>query len=243
MSLRADNLVFGIAGRRIGSLSLELHAGQSMCVLGPNGAGKTTLFRTLLGLLPPLAGSVSMAGRELSAMSRSDVARSIAYVPQAMPLAFDFPLIEMVEMGRVAHLGAFTRPSRADTAKARNALEQLGLGAMALRRCSEVSGGERQLALIARALVTGAPFLVLDEPAAHLDYGNQRRLLDEVARLRDGGVGVLFCSHDPAHALRVADRVLLLERGTVLAQGAAAEVLTPENLGRLYGVPVMLGAA
>ena len=243
MSLRADNLVFGIAGRRIGSVSLELQAGESLCVLGPNGAGKTTLFRTLLGLLAPLAGTVAIDGRPLAGMSRSQIARSIAYVPQAMPLAFDFPLIEMVEMGRVAHLGAFTRPSRTDTAKARAALEQLGLGALALRRCSEVSGGERQLALVARALVTGAPFMVLDEPGAHLDYGNQRRLLDELARLRDTGVGVLFCSHDPAHAMRVANRALLLERGAVLAQGAAGDVLTAQNLGRLYGVPVILGAA
>jgi iron complex transport system ATP-binding protein len=239
MTLEARGLAFGFAGRRVGLVpELTLRSGEVTCVLGPNGAGKTTLFRTLLGLIPALGGSVTLDGRELAAMDRAEVARRVAFVPQAAPLVFEFTLQEMVEMGRVAHLAAFARPSRRDTEVAHEALERLGLAALAQRSFGEVSGGERQLALVARALATGAPHIVMDEPAAHLDFANQSRLLDELARLREAGIAILLCSHDPDHGLRIADRALLLDHGKPLAYGEAAATLTAANLTRLYGVGV-----
>jgi iron complex transport system ATP-binding protein len=239
MTLAARDLSFGYPGREVGrGLELELGGGEVLCVLGPNGAGKTTLLRTLLGLIPALGGSVRESGRDLARLPRASIARALAYVPQASASPFDFTLLELVEMGRTAHLGAFAPPGRKDRDIALGALERLGIGGLAQRALATVSGGERQLALIARALASEALILVMDEPTAGLDFGNQSRVLEEIARLRASGIAVLLCSHDPDHAFLVADRVLLLEAGRVLAQGDTAQVLVAENLSRLYGVTV-----
>lgn len=239
MSLAARALAFGFPHRAIGrDLELDLAEGEVLCVLGPNGSGKTTLFRTLLGLLAPLAGRITIDGRPAAALSRPEIARAIAYVPQSSALAFEFTLHEIVVMGRTAHLGPFASPGRADLEIARASLARLGIGHLGEQAMGEVSGGERQLALIARALASEARAVVMDEPTANLDFGNQARVLAEIARLREAGIGVLLCSHDPDHAFQVADRVLLLDNGRALAQGPAREVLTGERLSRLYRVPV-----
>ena len=238
MSIAARRLAFGFPSRVVGrDLDLALEAGEVLCVLGPNGAGKTTLFRTLLGLLPPLDGSVLIDGDDLSAMPREAIARAVAYVPQSSAMAFDFMLEEIVVMGRSAHLGPFAAPRRGDFEMAHAALDRLGISALADRPFGEVSGGERQLALIARALATEARAIVMDEPTANLDFGNQARVLGEIERLRGAGISILICSHDPDHAFQIADRVLLLEDGRVLDQGEARAVLTLHNLSRLYRVP------
>jgi iron complex transport system ATP-binding protein len=144
----------------------------------------------------------------------------------------------MVEMGRTAHRGIFARPSRRDAEVAHRALETLGISALAERPIHRVSGGERQLALIARALATEATLLVLDEPTANLDFGNQMRVLSEIRRLREDGMSILLCSHDPGHALEAADEVLLIQKGKTFARGSPTEVITDENLSRLYGIEV-----
>jgi iron complex transport system ATP-binding protein len=237
MRLAAHSLAFGFPGRVVGrDLDLALDAGEVLCVLGPNGAGKTTLLRTLLGLIPPLGGRVSVSGEDLATLPRAAVARRVAYVPQASASPFDFSLLEVVEMGRTAHQGAWAGPAPRDREAALAALERLGIAALADRPMGAASGGERQLALIARALASEATTLVMDEPTAGLDFGNQSRLLAEIGRLRDAGIAVLLCSHDPDHAFHVADRSLLLDRGRVLAQGETAEILSAQNLARLYGV-------
>jgi iron complex transport system ATP-binding protein len=239
MTLAAHGLDFGYPGRVIGrGLDVALAGSEVLCVLGPNGAGKTTLFRTLLGLLPALGGRVTVGGREMAALSRAEIAREVAYVPQASSSYFDFSLAEMVEMGRTAHLGPFTRPTARDREIARAAIERMGISALADRPVGGVSGGERQLALIARALATEAKSLVMDEPTANLDFGNQARVLSEIARLRNAGVAVLLCTHDPDHALQVADRALLLRGGQALAIGPVREVLSSDHLTALYGIPV-----
>ena len=241
MTLAANALGFGYPGRLVGAgLDLVLGEGEVLAVLGPNGSGKTTLFRTLLGLLEPQGGSITIGDRSLASLGRAEVARAVAYVPQASGSYFDFSVLEMVTMGRTVHLGAFAHPGERDRVLAARALERLGITALADRSIAEVSGGERQLALIARALVTEAMAIVMDEPTANLDFGNQARVLVEIGRLRDDGIGVLLCTHDPDHALQIADRALLLREGKVLAQGPAATVLTGENLSALYGIPVGL---
>ena len=241
MSLAARNLDFGYPGKVIGRhLDVELADGEVVCVLGPNGAGKTTLFRTLLGLLPPLGGAVSVGGRDLSSLSRAEVARAVAYVPQASTSHFDFSLAEVVEMGRTAHLGTFARPGKRDRDISLAALDRMGIASLAERPVNGVSGGERQLALIARALATQARAVIMDEPTANLDFANQARVLHEIERMRGAGIAVLLCTHDPDHALQVADRALLLSSGQALAQGSAAAVLDDANLSRLYAVEVVV---
>ncbi len=239
MTLAAQALDFGYPGRPVGAgLDLVLDEGEVLAVLGPNGSGKTTLFRTLLGLLDARGGSIAVGGRPLRSLGRAEVARTVAYVPQASGSYFDFSVLELVTMGRTAHLGAFAQPGARDFDLATRALSRLGITALAERSIAEVSGGERQLALIARALVTEAKAIVLDEPTANLDFGNQARVLAEIGRLRESGIAVLLCTHDPDHALQIADRALLLRDGKVLAQGPATTVLTGENLSALYGIPV-----
>ena len=241
MTIRAEGLAFGYPGRVVGrGLDLSLGEAEVLCVLGPNGSGKTTLLRTLLGLLPPLGGRVTLDGADLARLGRAEVARAAAYVPQASSSAFDFTVDEMVLMGRTAHLRAFAAPGEGDRRHAREALGRMGIGELAPRPLNGVSGGERQLALIARALATGARALVMDEPTANLDFGNQARVLGQVARLRDAGASILLCTHDPDHAFQVADRVLLLRGGSAITLAPTGEALTAANLTRLYDVPVVV---
>jgi iron complex transport system ATP-binding protein len=239
MTLEARGLDFGYAGHPVGrGLDATLAAGEVVALLGPNGSGKSTLMRTLLGLQPRLGGTVTLDGRDLSQWDDASRARRLAYVPQAADSYFDFSLREMVEMGRTAHRGAFASPSPRDREAAQAALERLGIAALADRPVNAVSGGERQLALIARALATEAAFLVMDEPTANLDFGNQARVLEEAARLRQAGIGLLVSTHHPEHAFRIADRALLLARGTLIAHGPVGATLTAANLTALYGRPV-----
>lgn len=236
MSLAAHALDFGFRDHRVGrALDCALQGGEVVCLLGPNGSGKSTLMRTLLGLQAPLAGAVTLEGRDLRAWRDDERARTLAYVPQAADSHFDFSLREIVEMGRSAHRGVFASPGARDREIAAAMLERLGIGALADRPVRAVSGGERQLALIARALATEARFVLMDEPTANLDYGNQSRVLEEVARLRGAGIGVLVSTHHPEHAFRVADRVLLLADGTLVAEGPTQATLTSAALSALYG--------
>lgn len=244
MTLAARGLDFGFRGQRVGhAVALELAPARITCLLGPNGSGKTTLLRTMLGLLAPLAGEVVLDGKPLDAWPARDRATRLAYVPQAAQSYFDFTALEMVQMGRTAHRGLFSQPREADRALAMDALERLGIAALAGRPINRVSGGERQLALIARALATEATHLVMDEPTANLDYGNQSLVLDEIARLKEGGVSVLFSTHHPEHALAIADDAILLRAGGVMAAGATAAVLTSESLTALYGRALVVGDA
>lgn len=239
MTLEARALDFGYPGHRVGrGLAATLAAGEVVALLGPNGSGKSTLMRTLLGLQPRLGGTVTLDGRDLAHWDAASRARRLAYVPQAADSYFDFTLREMVEMGRTAHRGAFASPSPHDRTVAQAALERLGIAALADRPVNAVSGGERQLALIARALATEAAFLVMDEPTANLDFGNQARVLEEVARLRQAGIGLLVSTHHPEHAFRIADRALLLAKGALVAQGPVDATLTSASLTALYGRPV-----
>lgn len=239
MTLEARDLAYGHRGRTLGrGVSLTLREGEVMCLLGPNGTGKTTLMRTLLGLLPPHGGKVALDGKPIAAWPARERARRLAYVPQAAESYFDFSVLEMAELGRTAHLGVFSSPGRGDRAGAQRAVERLGLAALAERPIHRVSGGERQLALIARALATDATFLLMDEPTANLDFANQALILGEIARLRDAGAAVLFTTHLPDHALRIADRVAMLRHGELLAEGPVDAVVDSARLTALYGRPV-----
>jgi iron complex transport system ATP-binding protein len=241
--IEARDLAIGYAGTVVArDIAVSLQAGEVVCLLGPNGSGKTTLFKTMLGLLDPLLGSVWVAGRPIASTTRQQLARLVAYVPQAHISVFPYQVLDMVLMGRTAHFGLFSAPSEVDRERARSALELLGIEQLAGREYTRISGGQRQLALIARALAQDAPCIVMDEPTASLDFGNQALVLKEVVRLARRGLGIVLSTHDPDHALAIAGRVLLLHEGRVIADGPPRDVLTATRLEDVYGVPVSVGA-
>ena len=241
MMLDVEQLAFGYRGKPVGrNVSFSVAAGETVGLLGPNGCGKTTLFRTILGLLPRQDGRVRLDGRDLTALSRREIAQRIGYVPQAQGGYFPFTVREMVLMGRTAHLSLFATPTARDEAVAERMLDTLGMGHLADRRYTEISGGERQLALIARALAQEPKLLVMDEPTANLDFGNQLLVLERIEVLARQGMAIILSTHDPDQAFRCCDKAVLLHRGQMLAQAAPEEAITPAALKTLYGVDVQV---
>ncbi|MDH1252861.1 ABC transporter ATP-binding protein [Comamonas thiooxydans] len=218
------------------SVDLSIATGEVLCLLGPNGCGKTTLFRTVLGLLPPLAGRVLVEGQPVQHWPRAEFARRVGYVPQAQAGVFAFEALDMVLMGRAARLPLLARPSGADRAMALACMERLQISHLAARRYTELSGGERQLVLIARALAQEPALLVMDEPTASLDFGNQIRVLEQIEALSAQGMAMLLSTHQPEHGLRVASRIALLGHGRLLGVGEPRALATPAALAELYGV-------
>lgn len=239
MSLEATALAYGYREREIGrDIALDLAGGEVLALLGPNGHGKTTLLKTLLGLLPAKGGTLTLNGKPLAALSVGERARALAYVPQVHAGTFAFSVSEVVLMGRTARSSLFAAPSTHDRETVQAMLQRLDIDHLAARPYTEISGGERQLVMIARALAQEPRYVILDEPTASLDFGNQGKVMSQIRRLASEGLGVLFTTHDPNQALRYADRALLLRDGLALASGKAAELLTPERLAALYGVAI-----
>jgi iron complex transport system ATP-binding protein len=239
VNIEGRDLTIGYPDRTVGSgLDVALSTGEVLALLGPNGGGKTTLLKTLLGLLKPKAGEVRLGDKPLDNYSIRERARVVAYVPQVHISTFAFTVETVVLMGRTAHGSLFSRPSGQDRAVAQAALARFGIAALASRPYTMISGGERQLVLLARALAQEPQFIVLDEPTASLDFGNQGKVMREIRALAKSGHGVLFTTHDPNHALRAADRAYLLREGTRIADGPVATVLSREQLEALYRATV-----
>ena len=237
--LAVENLAIGYPGHPVGSgIRLAAGPGDVVCLLGPNGAGKTTLFKTILGLLPDQGGRVLVGGVPLNTLKRSEVAKRVAYVPQAHTAPFAFTVQEVVLMGRTARLGAFEQPGPHDREVALAALERLGIADLAGADYTRLSGGQRQLVLIARALAQETRILVMDEPTASLDFGNQALVISEIAGLAAGGLTVILSTHDPDHAFAIGTFVALLHKGGIQTAGPPLEALTDTLLSEVYGVPV-----
>lgn len=239
MILEVRDLCCGYRDKRvISDFSATIETGTVFCLLGPNGVGKTTLFKTMLGLLPPQGGNVLVDGRDTAKMSSMELARVVAYVPQNHVPPFAFSVCDVVMMGAVAQRGMFGSPTRADRELADQILEELHVEHLRDRVYTELSGGERQMVLIARALAQRPQFLMMDEPTSALDFGNQVQVLKCVGRLADEGLGVIMTTHQPEHLAECRARGTLILRGNRFVTGDAREVLTPENLQEAYNVQV-----
>ncbi|WP_205743276.1 ABC transporter ATP-binding protein [Geobacter sp. FeAm09] len=221
-------------------IDLSVAEGSVLALLGPNGSGKTTLLKLMTGLLKPVRGHVRLNDRDIHTMPQRELARNLAYVPQVHRETFAYRVVDVVLMGRMPHKSFFSRYGAADRLIAHEALEKLGIAHLADRPYTEVSGGERQLALIARAMTQGARAFIMDEPTNGLDYGNQVRLLERLKALAADGYTFVFSTHHPDHALAVADRVVMMRKGVITHDGVVGDTVTQDSLMDLYNVDVRM---
>ena len=244
MSLQIKNLDCGYDGQTIVSdLSFKLDAGELICILGPNGVGKTTLFKTILGFLPRQGGEVLIDGVDIKNYTRKKLAQKIAYVPQSHIPPFPFTVQDVILMGRTSRFEGARTPQQVDYAKADELMELLHIKHLANRSYTEISGGERQMVLVVRALAQEPHYLIMDEPTSNLDFGNQMRVLENVMRLTKEGIGIVMTSHYPDHVFLCSSKVLLMKRNNTYCLGTSDEVLTEDNLTDAYGINVKIISA
>lgn len=241
MSIVAEHVRFAYGRHEVLSdVSFTADGGRLLAVLGPNGVGKTTLFRCILGLQRQYRGSILVDGVEARRLPARQLARRIAYIPQAQTQAFAYTALSMVLMGTTHASPTLSMPGKRETDVAMAALERLGIARLADESFARLSGGERQLVLIARALAQRAGILLMDEPTASLDYGNQAHALSIARELADDGYAVVLSTHNPQHALWYADRALALSGGRVAAFGPPRDVLSAPMIESLYHVRVSM---
>ncbi len=245
MKLEIVNGTFGYDERRpvLKEVNVSLEKGQIAAILGPNGVGKTTLLKCMTGILRWDSGCSKLDGTDISKMPVKKVWQKISYVPQARNTNVMYTGEEMVLLGRSAHLGMLQQPKEQDLAAAERAFELLGIEHLRDKKCSQMSGGELQMLMIARALTAEAKVLVLDEPESGLDFKNQLVILGVIRELaKRDGISCVFNTHYPAHALQIADRTLLLGQGGASVFGDSKEVVTADRLREYFGVNVRIEA-
>ena len=220
--------------------SLDLSRGDILCILGPNGAGKTTLLNCMAGLLRPESGEIKLCGKDISTLKEKEIAALAGYVPQIHTPAFDYRVIDFVLMGMAPGTGMFQRPGREDEQKCRDVLESMGLLHLAEKSYLDISGGERQQLLIARAVVREPEVVLFDEPTAHLDYGNQHRVLRRIKKMASEGYSVVITTHNPDHALLLGDKAAIVSRNGEIIQGSCSEIITEEVLSSVYDMDIRI---
>lgn len=219
-------------------LNCTIASDEVFCILGPNGIGKSTLLNGIMNIHPLSAGRILVDGRDVGAYSPPELARKIAYIPQTYQMAFPFKVMDLVLMGRTPHLNDMNRPSREDYNKAMEAIAILGLEPFVDRACTQLSGGQLQLVMLARAIAQEAEFLVMDEPTSHLDYGKTMETLRLIRRMHARGMGVVFTTHSPDHAFLVCDKVAIMDGGTFSHIGSPRDVVSADLLSRIYQTKV-----
>lgn len=241
MKMEIKDIVCGYGSRKVvNGISITVESGEILCLLGPNGVGKTTLFKSLLGFLKIKSGQVLIDDEDISSWSRKKLAKAVGYVPQAHNSSFEFNVLDVVVMGRAAYIGTMSSPSKEDVKIAEDALKALGIYFLKDRIYTEISGGERQMVLLARALTQQPKILIMDEPTSNLDYGNQVRLLQQVNELAKKGLAIIMTTHSPDHAFLCSSKVALLQRNNKFKVGSVNEIVTETNLKEAYGVNVSI---
>jgi iron complex transport system ATP-binding protein len=224
----------------IDDISMDIPAGQVTAILGPNGAGKTTLLHLLLGFLRPLKGRVLVRGKPHQDFSRREMGQLMGLVPQWEHIPFNFSVLEYVLLGRAPYLDPLQMPKDTDRHIALESLDNLNIAHLRDRSLPALSGGERQIVLLARALAQQTQILLLDEPTAHLDLGNQKRILGLLRHLTHQGITIVLTTHDPNIASYIADHMVFMRTGQIYAQGGIDQVLTEENLAAVYDTPIVV---
>ncbi len=243
MSLEVKDLSFAYDERMVlNKINLTAHSGEVLSILGPNGVGKSTLFRCILGLLHDYTGSVIINGVDATEFNARELAKQIAFVPQRSEPVYNYSVHEIVLMGTTNSLRLFDSPGKDANTKVDKALERLGISDLSNRCFHHTSGGERQLVMIARALVQDAPILLLDEPTANLDRGNQIMVLEQIQPLAKDGYTVIQTTHDPEHSYMFSDKILTIKDGEVLSCGLPQEILNTETMKDLYEVEMEISS-
>lgn len=239
MSIQTEHLSFSYGDHAVlHSVSFAAEYGEFVSVLGPNGVGKSTLFRCMLGLLEPSEGRTLINGEDIRSMSAAELSRSIAYIPQSHSPVFNYSVLDTVLMGTTAQLGKFSSPGDAQRRQALEMLERLNIADLRDRGYRAISGGERQLVLIARAMAQQAKILIMDEPSSSLDFGNRIRVMETVKDLSKQGYCVVQSTHDPDQAYQYSDKILAMYGGEVLAWGTPEQTVCDAVISKLYGVDV-----
>ena len=240
--LQINHLAFSyLEGRKIlEDISFSLDAGEILSIIGPNGAGKSTLLGCLVGQLSPTQGEILAQGRPMRQMSRAEIARFIGFVAQHQSPTFGYDVRTFVVMGRTPYISTFRMPSREDFRLADEAIDSMGIAHLADRPCTEISGGERQQAAIARVVVQQPRVVVMDEPTSALDFGNQLRALRMVKKLAEEGYAVIMTTHNPDHAMMVGGQVAALDQNGRLSVGTAGEIIRSDTLSGMYQVEVQV---
>ena len=242
MIYEVEQLSFGYEPGKtvLDRVNLTVSPGEIVTILGPNGAGKSTLLNCLMGLLPLDQGVIRLEGKALSSMRERDIARTVGYVPQSHECVFDYPVLDFVTMGMAPLLLPFRAPGHKERAAAEEALAELGLLHLAHRPYTQLSGGERQQVTVARAIVRRPKVVLFDEPTAHLDFGNQLRVLRLVRQLAQKGYAAVMTTHNPEHALLLQGTAAVLDRQGHLQSGPAETLLTESLLRQLYDAPLIV---
>lgn len=239
MSIEVKNLCFSYGEREIlHDLSFTIEKGEFVSILGSNGVGKSTLFRCILGLLPDYKGEIRIDGKNIKDLSVKEMSRLVAYIPQNTAPCFNYTVEDIVLMGTTSSLGTFRTPGKAELERVSWAMEKMGIEKLRKRSFNRISGGERQLAIIARALVQQAGILMLDEPTASLDFGNQMLVLTQAKALASEGYTVIQTTHNPEHSYMFSNRVLALKDGKLLREGDPKDIITKQIIDSLYGISV-----
>ena len=222
------------------NINIDINDGDCLCLLGPNGCGKTTLFNCINNTFELKTGRIMLNGKDIRDFGVSELAKTIGVVYQEHSAPFPYTSLEVVRMGRTPHLGMFSTPDKKDTEHAYAIMEELGIAHLAGKRYTQISGGERQLVLIARTLCQEPEMILFDEPTSHLDFKNQAMVLQTVKKLSAKGMTIVMTSHFPNHVWKIANKVAMLNYNGMVAQGPVEEVMTEENLTKTYGVEVKI---
>ena len=239
--LEVRNVSCGYGKKKVvHDVSFKVEAGEFVCVLGPNGSGKTTILKSILGIISPTSGSILLGGKNVHHMSPIALAQGMGYIPQAHTPPFPFTVLDVVLMGRTPHLSSLAFPGKEDEEIALASLEELNISHLKEKKYTQISGGERQLVIIARALAQRPQILIMDEPTSSLDFGNQHIVLERMRSLSQKGMSILMVTHDPDHALFCASKVVMIKNGHLLKIGTPEETIVEESMHEIYNTEVKI---